>query len=338
MPRSPRPRRRHLAAVPLATALALAGCGVSVGDDASVSTGTSSGPGGGGGGQVVEKPSSFEGTGGAVYLSKAAEATGEVTTQKMSMTQEITGMPMIGDVSFTAEGAFDNESGQGRMTMDMGELYASMGDLGGESGLPEDAGIMEMVIDGDTVYIKSPLFSSLGGEEGKPWMKTDVGELSSSGGIAGGSAGTDPAAFLDFFEAVGDDVTEVGTEEVRGVETTHLTATIDAERLVAEADPEEAAELEEQLESLGAAGEAFTSIPAEVWIDEDGYVRKFTMTFDLSEAVAEGGSDAEDPMFDMGDVTISQTIELYDFNEPVDIEIPDPSKVSELDPSTLGGN
>lgn len=320
--------RSTFAALAAATLLATTGCGVDLRDDASgVRTGggdpdvtVPAGPDG----PVVPEGGSFEGTGGAVFLSQAAEATAEVTSQKMTFDMTMEGMPMLGDLTITSEGAFDNESGQGHMTMDMGEMFASMGE---DAGLPEGAGTIEMVIDGDTVYMKSPLFSMLG-DDSKPWQRIDSAELN-EGGALGGGAQSDPSQFLEFLEGASDDVTEVGTEEVRGVETTHVTATLDLEQLLEEAPGDQQANLEEQLEGLGAAADSFRTIPAEAWIDEDGYVRRFTMTFDFSSAAA------ETPELD--GVTMTMDIELYDFNEPVEVEIPDPSQVGELDPSILSG-
>ncbi len=325
--------RTAFAALAGAALLVTAGCGVSLDEDASPSAaggGTESpasgGNGSGGNGSgALPAGGSFEGTGGAVYLSQAADATSGVTTQKMSMEMVMEGVPSMGSIAITSEGAFDNEAGQGHMTMDMGDVFGGMGE---GAGLPDDAGVMEMVIDGDVVYMKSPLFAMLGDED-KPWQRIDAEDLQEGGAMSGG-AQSDPGEFLAFLEAAGDDVTEVGTEEVRGVETTHVTATLDLQKMLADAPADEQAELEQQLEGLGAAADTFTEIPAEAWIDADGYVRRFTMDFDFS------GAAEADP--ELAGVTMTMTIELYDFDEPVDIEIPDPAEVGELDPSLLGGN
>lgn len=320
--------RRPIAAL-AAAMLVTAGCGVSLDDDASLVEADGRGgpttttpedeP------KVVIEEGSFEGTGGAVYLDQAADATAEVKTQKMSMVMDMEGFPGMGTLSITSEGEFDNDAGQGRMTLDMADVFGAAGE---SAGLPDDAGVIEMVIDGDTIYMKSSLFSMLG-QDDKPWLKVDSAELDKSGALSGSSQ-TDPAAFLEFFESASDNVEKVGTEEVRGVETTHLTATLDLQKLLADASGDQKAELEAQLEGLGAAADSFKSIPAEAWVDADGYVRKFKMTFDFSSAAEE--------VPDLGEVSMSITVELYDFDEPVDIEVPDPSQVGDLDPSILSGD
>lgn len=317
-----RGHRRSLVGALLAGALlaGAAGCGVEAGPD--VSAGGSDVPSAGGTATpsevaptstVVLNEGSFEGTGGSVFLRQAAEATSEVTSQRMVMTMTMTGMPMVGDVEITYDGAFDNETGRGHMTVDMGDLMGMMSE--GSS----DAGRMEMIIDGDTVYVKSDLYASF--SDGKPWV-TATGE-----GMALDEAGIgvqqDPAAFLDFLEGVGDELETVGREELRGVPTTHVRTDIDMEALMAEASEAKRAEMEESLSGMGAA-EAFGAVPVEAWVDDDGFVRRFTMTFDMTGLAEEAGAD-------LGPVSMTMDVELFDFNEPVTIEVPDPSQVSELD-------
>ena len=62
---------------------------------------------------VVPGDGSFEGTGGAVFLDRAAEATGEVSTYELSMTMVLEGVPGADAVEITAEGAFDHDAGRG---------------------------------------------------------------------------------------------------------------------------------------------------------------------------------------------------------------------------------
>ncbi len=297
-----------------------AGCGVEAGSDATavgsgapVTGGSSSPSETAPTSTVVLNEGSFEGTGGSVFLRQAAEATSEVTTQKMAMTMTMTGMPVVGDVEITYEGEFDNEAGRGHMTVDMGDLMGMMSD-----GSP-DSGRMELVIDGETVYVRSDLYASF--SDGKPWVTLSADGASLDD--AGVGVQQDPAAFLDFLEGVGDELETVGREELRGVPTTHVRTDIDMAALMAEASDAERAEMEESLSGMGAA-EAFGSVPVEAWVDDDGYVRRFTMTFDMSGLTEEAGAE-------VGPISMTMDIELYDFNEPVTIEVPDPSQVHELD-------
>ena len=249
---------------------------------------------------------SFEGTGGAVYLSKAAEATQAVETQRMTMVMSMDGVPGVGSMGFTIEGSIDTPNELAHMTMDMGDLTELMGMDGN----------IEMVIDGETTYMKSEMFSMLGGEESKPWIRMDEEESAED---MFGTGSNDPADFLAFLENTGGEVTEVGNEEIRGVETKHVSVDLDLEAMMADASEEERAEMEEALEEMGAAG---GTIPTEAWIDGDGYVRKLRMVFDFA---AMGATDPE-----MEGVSMTIDIEMYDFNEPLDIQVPDPSEVGEM--------
>lgn len=319
--------RRRLAVLTIAVALLAAGCGV---------TGSTESAGVAGSGRAATGSTttvqlnerSFTGTGGAVFLTKAAEATSKVDSVTMAMTMTMAGLPAVGEATVHYEGAFDNQSGRGSLSMDLGDLLGSLGSLG-SSGSGQEMGTIEMVLDGDTVYLKSPLFSMIGGD-GKPWLKADAKDLSGDGSSFGGSMQTDPGAFLDFLKGVGGTLETVGREDVRGEATTHLRTEIDLVKLLKDSSAAERADLEKQLEGLGGAGDTVRKIPAEVWVDDNGYVRKFQMVFDFSGAA---GSSTE-----LGDTKMTIEVEMYGFNEPVTVTIPDPSQVGDLDPSVLGGN
>ncbi|CAN5287967.1 hypothetical protein BH20ACT3_BH20ACT3_04440 [soil metagenome] len=306
-----------------ALVIAAGGCGVSATDSASSASGPDRAPDGSVNSPAPVDEGSFEGTGGAVFLSRAAEATSNVGTQKMTLDMTMTGVPMVGDINITADGEFNSEAEQGRMSMDMGDLFGAMGE---DAGLPADAGQMEFVLDGETVYVRSSLFSMMGAGD-TPWLSADADEFSDdSSGLTSGVE--DPGAFLEFLKNNTEgEVTEVGTEEIRGVETVHVRTDLDLLALMEEAADGEREEMERQLEGLGATADSFSTVPTEAWIDRDGYVRKFTMAFDFSES---GITELEG-------TTMTIDVELYDFGEPVTIEIPDPSEVSELDPSLLDG-
>lgn len=316
--------RTSVAAFAAATVLVTAGCGVKAADDGARAAG--------GGVPAPEVPGApgpvesgtLEGTGGIVYLRDAADATASFDSMSMTMTMEMSDIPLTGDMAFTVESSIDNAAEKAHMTMDMGDMFDALGSLGGEM-LPEDAGLMEMVVVGDTTYVKSSLFEMMPGVEAdKPWFEAPSDEMSDSEMFGQGT--NDPTEFLDFLRNNGSEVTEVGTEEVRGVETTHLQTVLDTQKMIENASPEEAAELEASIEDLGADG--IFDIPVDVWVDADGIVRKMVMEMDLSQAESDG--------VDMGDASMTITVEMFDFGQPVDIEVPDPSEVQVLDVSLLG--
>lgn len=311
------PARARTAAVAACLVVLAAGCGVST---------SPSGEGGLGTASSSVEAGRFDGSGGSAYLSQVAEATGRVTTQKVSMEVRITGLPVVGEVTARSEGELDNEAHRAKLRLDMGDLFESFGTA---SGVPQGSQVIDTIVDGDTVYMRSPLLSRLS-DSSKPWLRVDAGDLGQAGAFSGG-AQSDPGQFLDFLRGAGT-VTDLGTETVRGIETSHVKADIDVAKLVAAAPQAERKRLEDALASLGA-GDSLQSIPMEAWVDGDGYVRKVTMSFDLSGL--SGSSGGAPSGLDEG-ASADMTIEFFDFDQPVDIAVPDPSEVGTLDASILG--
>lgn len=290
-------------------ALVLASCGVSVRSGTDT---VASGPA-----PAKVETGSFSGDGGPRFLRRAAQATAAVTTEKISMRVEASG-PL--SLALTADGKIDNAHHRSQLTT---ALEGEVGLGGGGDGTFS----LEVVTDATTVYVKSPLLSKLGSTK-KPWLKIDAARWDTSGSLGGG-AQSDPAAFLDFLKGAGDKVSTVGREDVRGVSTTHVRTKLDLSKVVEQASGEKRKKLQAQLDGLGAAGQALRAVPADAWLDDDGYVRKITMSFGVPSGSGSGPA---------ADAKASVTVETYDFNQPVDIAIPDPSEVGELDPSLLGGN
>ncbi len=276
-----------------AGALTLAGCGVS---------GSTSPQAGGTKPQPVEA-GSFEGPRGAAFLKQAASSTAAVTSVRMHM--EIKTSGGMRGLSVSANGDFDNAARRGHFTMSIPDL--PMGEV-------------ESVLDGDTVYLKIPALT----RGAKPWTKVTAKDLDTAGST--GAVG-DPGAFLKMLEGTGAKITTEGKQDVRGVSTTHISTTLDLRKLLEQTAGKDKADLQKKLDSLGGAN--LPSVPAQAWIDDDGYVRKLTMDLDLAKATGVSGADID---------TVTVTVELYDFNQPVDVKVPDPSQVGEFGAGMLGGN
>jgi hypothetical protein len=263
-----------------------------------------------------------------VFLRDAARATTDVATLKMAMQVSLSGLPDGDGTVLSYEGAFDTVSGRAHVTMDLGDLLGMAG---------SDTGAMEMVLDGTTAYVRSDLFASFG--DGKPWMSVSADELADGDALGAGGLGAgvqDPGSFLQFLEGAGDEVETVGRDQVRGVDTTHVRTDVDIAGLIAEAAPEEAAELEESLGELGASG-VVGVLPVDAWIDDDGLVRRLRITFDLAGLTGLAGEAGAEVPEGLAGAAMVLDLELYDLGEPVDIVIPDPSEVGQLDGSLFGG-
>ena len=293
--------RRSLLVVVGALSVAAAGCGAT------------------GGAQAPEQVAAgLAHVGSASAVTKAAETTGAVSSEKVSITVETQGAAGLPDLSVTSEGQVDAKAKTAHLTMDLG---------GSGEGLTS----IETVYDGDTVYLKAPFTSLLGD---KPWVKVTSPKLADAVGELGGSVQPDPDALLSLLEGAGT-VDKKGTEQVRGVATQHLSVQIEAAKVADQVPADQRGKLDEQLDRFGVSLDDLPVVPADVWIDADGYVRRLQVSFDLAgladlhpEGAPEAGKDLS------GSVTA--TVELYDFNEPVHIQVPKASEVSELDLSSFG--
>jgi hypothetical protein len=210
--------------------------------------------------------------------------------------------------SITGEADVDNENQRIDMTMDLGML-------GGE---------MQIVMDGGIVYMRSPAFA----DAPTPWVsmdpeKMDPATAAQFGGFGAGT--TDPSAYAGLFAGVFD-VKDSGRAEIGGVSTTHYVGTIDLQKVLEsfpemvgeDVDPATREQLEaavEQFEALGIE----TKIPFEIWIDDEGLPRRQGITMDFGDLVPGAG-----------DASLEMTVDYSAFGEPVEVEIPKPSQVTDV--------
>lgn len=184
-------------------------------------------------------------------------------------------------VTVTGNGDFDNPGRKGTMHVDF-----SVGGLGGSA---------EEVTSGSTIYLRSPLFaSSL--PSGKTWMKIDLERLGASKGIDLSALGIqDPARTLAQLQAIGN-VTKVGDESVKGVDTTHYRGRVDVSKVPAAA----------RIKALATAKYG----PYDVWIGkDDGYVHRVKLSYALGTAGAARQA-------------VALTMDLSDFGKQVAVTTP----------------
>ena len=240
----------------------------------------------------------------AVLDAMAAVYEAGTSHQEVKMSMSADGQSF----SFTGEADVDNENQRIDMTMDLGML-------GGE---------MQVVMDGDIMYMRSPAFA----DAPTPWVSMDPENMDPAtaaqfGGFGPGT--TDPSAYAGFFAGVFD-VKDSGQAEIDGVSTTHYVGSIDL-RKVLEGFPEMVGEdvdaaTKERLEAAVEQFEALgieTKIPFEIWIDEEGLPRRQGITMDFGDLVPGAG-----------EASLEMTVNYSAFGEPVDIEIPKASEVTDV--------
>jgi hypothetical protein len=229
-------------------------------------------------------------------VAAAGTKTADAGSARMSFEASFEG-PTSG--SMTGEGAFANR--QGHLTLDLSGLS------GAGAVLPD--GEAELVFDNLVYYMKLPETGGLPLPPGKEWLKLDLQQLSQSQGLNLEQLNqSDPSQALDFLRGASDDFEKVGTEDVRGVSTTHYKGTIDLTK-VAEDAPPDVAEQYRKLAELAPS----TTVPMEVWIGDDDLVRRIRFEQGLG-----------------GNSTMTMEEEFYDFGADVDVTPPPEDEVVDL--------
>ena len=226
-------------------------------------------------------------------VAQAAEKTESARTARFELAFG------AGEMSFSARGAVDYDRNRTRMAMDLSSLGEALG-----QGAPASA--VDAVLDGSDLYVRFPSLTGFV-RPARPWLKLDLEKLAARSGVDLSEldqlSHADPAQALAYLQGAGG-FDEVGTEDVRGVETTHYEGTIDPEEGAAKLSAHQREEVERLLE-----GSSVSALPAEAWIDRDGYLRRLTVT--LPDHV-------------------TTSMELFDFGQDVDIDVPSDDEVTVL--------
>jgi hypothetical protein len=205
----------------------------------------------------------------------------------------------------TFDGSFDFKNRAGEYSVDAAAI-----------GLQGSGKVRTLVVGGilylslDTLEGGDP--SSTPDLAGKKWLKLDP-QMFGGGGEIGQS---DPNGSLDALRGAKGDVKRVGSEKVRGTRTTRYRVAIDAEQAVNSA-PEE--QRDEVRNSIGALGSA--TIPADVWVDGKGRLRKILLRVAASSTKTKG----------------SVAFEYFDLGARVNVEAPPASEVVDFQ-ELLGGS
>lgn len=252
----------------------------------------------------------------ATALRAAFAASADVTSGRMEGSIEVSGLdPSQGfaEMVMPFGGSFDNASGDFSFYMDMSGVAAAAGDE-----IPEEFGDlfgeMEVRQIGEISYVKFPFFSMFLGAE-TPWISMPADESDPTGGFTMTSPGN-PSEILGSFEDAGATVEVLGSETVNDVNATHYRVVFDTESLLAEATPEELA----QLEAHGPI--PIDELPMDVWISEDGLVVRFIMEIDGE------GIDTE-PGESFGHM--SMRYDMFELNSGIVIDPPPPGEVTDVE-------
>ncbi|MEY2471989.1 MAG: hypothetical protein QOK28_1318 [Actinomycetota bacterium] len=214
-------------------------------------------------------------------LSVAADRTARDKTVKMTFTANAAGLSVA-----TGSGAYDFKRENGRFKLS-GALLSSF----------------DIVLTPAKIYVRTP-------NGPKQWAGLTQAELESSGSgtfLSTLRSQIDPRQTLRNLGQTTKNVKVIGKEKVRGETTTHIRADVDlSDAAIAKAPADAQESLRQARQSIQA-----DSYPIEVWLDNDGRVRKLAYNLTVQTA------------------TTTVVLELYDFGKDPHIVIPKPGDVKE---------
>ena len=267
-------------------------------------------------------------------LAEASTKSIEGKTAKLSfsMTGSAAGQP----ITMSGDGAFNFETSDMQMTMDMSSMLGALGSTG-PPGLSGDDFRIELRMKNATMYMHMPFLAKMaGGGAGldiKPWLSVSLDQISEMAGLGASfselQGNSDPTEFLATLTSTSDDVTKVGVDDIRGTSSTHYRGTLD----LAKTGRQIPAELRAKIEARTGKDLSETyaelvkkygveRIPFDAWVDGDGRVRRMAMAINTS--AMPGAADGSDTS---GSITISY--DLFDYGAAVDIQAPPADQVSD---------
>ncbi|MBD0840454.1 MULTISPECIES: hypothetical protein [unclassified Streptomyces] len=241
--------------------------------------------GGCGGGERAESP----GGGDVEAVRGAAQRLLDARTSKTRTSMEMaTGGTRV---TIRGEGVYDYRKQMGRLRVLLPQ------DPAGET---VHRPITELLAPG-ALYMKN---RGAGVPDDK-WVRVETAGLSDGNLVTGGV--TDPFAAAELLRGARS-VTFVGDEQLAGVAVRHYRGTADLRRAAESASPG-------GRDSLAAAAKGFASsqVPFDVYLDEQGRIRKVRHRFSFVNA--QGGV--------RDSVAVASTTLLYDFGVAVDVRLPD---------------
>jgi hypothetical protein len=226
-------------------------------------------------------------------VAQAADKTTNVSGAHFVMKGRIAGGGKT--LAFRGPGEIGDHGRRFRMRLAM--PAAILGMRGGSGNVS-----FEAVGAGKYFYFRGGPFDRLTG--GK-WVRVEDGDPSFNLGQ------NDPSKMLAYLRATSE-VDEVGDDTVRGALATHYKARIQLDKVADRVSPKDAQALEQAMKTLKTR-----EIPLDVWIDDNGLVRRMTMDWHPA-----GGA-------------FSLSLDLFDFGD-VEINVPGASETTDLS-KLMGG-
>lgn len=227
-------------------------------------------------------------------LAAAVSQTQEVQSYRFELTSSTTGAGQA--VELSGKGIATSDGRSALMTF---SLPGGMGEM------------RQRIVDG-VLYLEIP-------QQPGVFYELPLSELVDTS-LAGS---TDLTAGLETLRDASADTEQVGREDVAGVTTTHYRGTVDLVRSLEILQ----GPLREMVEQVLATGEA-EPVPFDVWIDDEGRVRRMENTVSLELPQLQGQT-----------LVVTTRLDIGDFGVEVDVEAPPASAVRDGAPilDALGG-
>ncbi len=265
-------------------------------------------------------------------MSESSEVQSARMTGEITMT-EVEGLGQ--DIRMAFEAAFDNRTGDSSFAIDLSSIADAMrSQMELESaGTPEDefgAAFAEILLAlftkfemrqvGETVYLNNPTWASMGGYETE-WIAGPADENSDLESDFLQGTPTNPKDLLEPFTNGGGEVTDLGSEVVRGVRTTHYRLVFGPE------DVQSLAEAGGQDDFYSDFADLGDELVIDIWIDDD-YLYKLLIEIDGTQVDVPEGE---------GFGSMRMLYEIYDYNAVVVIEVPPAEQVTFVDDLGMSG-
>lgn len=248
-------------------------------------------------------------------LASAAYATSRVGGAHMSVSARIAAGSLSAPITMTGGGFFNYKLREGTLSLNIAGFPATA--------FTGSSATMEEIYTGTSIYMASSLFAGkLPG--GARWMKLDLARFDSAAGVDPShvlNGESNPAQFLEYLKASGSSVQVVGSEAVRGVQTTHYRGTIDLDKAAGVLAQHGGSRALHEAFEKESAKLGLRNMPVEVWVDGHSLVRR--MEFALGIPGGHG--------------SIAMTIELFDFGATPSVNTPAPSETFDATSGALQG-
>jgi hypothetical protein len=240
------------------------------------------------------------GCGGSLALdpvASAADKTLDKQTGRFELAIKVS-IPQVGRTTISGTGSFDAAEQAAALTMNV-------------PGMSSPTSTMELRMLYPATYVR---LENLPLPTDKTWIKVDLQKAANTLGARLPQIGGNPSPADALAQLRGSkNAKKLGTETIDGVKATHYRVKIDLDKALERATPQQRKALKQLVRAAKRDGIDVVPTHVDVWVGDDGLVRRFNEKF--------------------GDVgTLAMT--FSDYGKPIEIEPPHPDQT--LDLSQLG--